>query len=89
MEDRRDAPGVAVCDRGPPFQPNWGQMFILERTTDDAEELLVREWRAGQLVRLGISATFAYVFADLVDWHDVLELVERGCPPDLAFEIVR
>jgi hypothetical protein len=28
-------------------------------------------------------------FADLVDWHAIAELVERGCPPRLALEIAR
>ncbi len=60
--------------------------------TDDArhlEELVVREWRAHQLQRLGLSRLLAQLFANRVDWHEVAELVERGCSPELALEIVR
>jgi hypothetical protein len=56
---------------------------------EDPEELLVREWRTEQLLRLGLPHTLAATFADLVDWHAMAELVERGCPPRLALEIVR
>jgi hypothetical protein len=53
------------------------------------EDLLVREWRALQLERLGLSRLLASRFAHVVDWHQVAELVERGCPPELALRIVR
>ena len=56
---------------------------------ENPEELLVREWRTEQLLRLGLPRTLAATFADLVDWHAMAELVERGCPPRLALEIVR
>jgi hypothetical protein len=56
---------------------------------EDPEELLVREWRTEQLLRLGLPRTLATTFADLVDWHAMAELVERGCPPRLALEIIR
>lgn len=49
----------------------------------------VRAWRVEQLRRLGLAFTSADVFADLVDYHAVAALVERGCPPELALEIVR
>jgi hypothetical protein len=55
----------------------------------DYEELLVHEWRTEQLRRLGVAAALAEKFAALVDWHDIAALVERGCPPELAIEIVR
>jgi hypothetical protein len=55
----------------------------------DPEELLVHEWRAEQLLRLGLPRILAETFADFVDWHAVAELVERGCPPRLALEITR
>jgi hypothetical protein len=29
------------------------------------------------------------LFADLVDWHAIADLVARGCPPTLALKIVR
>jgi hypothetical protein len=53
------------------------------------EELLVQAWRAEQLRRLGVPRALADGFADLVDWHELAALVERGCPPELALEIVR
>ena len=46
-------------------------------------------WRAEQLLRLGLPRTLAETFADLVDWHAFADLVERGCSPLLALEIVR
>jgi hypothetical protein len=53
------------------------------------EELLVHAWRAEQLRRLGLHRVFAEAFADIVDWHALAKLVARGCPPELALEIVR
>jgi hypothetical protein len=53
------------------------------------EDLLVNEWRAEQLRRLGLSRRLADMFAELVDWHDLANLVARGCPPELALEIIR
>jgi thiosulfate reductase cytochrome b subunit len=53
------------------------------------EALRVRAWRAEQLRRLGLPHMLADTFADLVDWHTLAGLVERGCPPELALEIVR
>jgi hypothetical protein len=31
----------------------------------------------------------ASAVASVVDWHEIARLVERGCPPELALEIVR
>jgi class 3 adenylate cyclase len=53
------------------------------------QKLLVREWRAEQLRRLGVPPAHAALFADLVDWHAIADLVARGCPPTLALKIVR
>jgi hypothetical protein len=52
------------------------------------EEQLVLEWRVTQLERLGVSRLTATMFANLVDWHAVAALVRRGCPADLAIDIV-
>jgi hypothetical protein len=60
---------------------------LVEDTTD--EELLIHAWRAEQLHRLGFSRLLAETFAGLVDWHAVAALVARGCPPNVALEIVR
>ena len=53
------------------------------------EEILINEWCAEQLHRLGLPPSLAEKFAGLVDWHEFARLVERGCPPRLALEIVR
>jgi hypothetical protein len=52
------------------------------------EEHAIQEWRAHQLQRLGLSRLLAYTFASRVDWHDVADLVGRGCAPELALTIV-
>jgi hypothetical protein len=50
---------------------------------------VVHEWRVCQLTRLGIPWSLAQTVADHVDWHQVARLVQRGCPPRLALDIVR
>ena len=55
----------------------------------DREALAVRAWRTEQLRRLGLPYILAETFADLVDWHAVADLVERGCSLSLALDIVR
>ena len=49
----------------------------------------VHEWRVWQLSRLGIPWSLAQTVADQVDWHQVARLVQHGCPPRLALNIVR
>ena len=56
---------------------------------DVSEALVVREWRAEQLRRLGVPVILAETFADDVDWHALSALIERGCPLGLALAIVR
>ena len=53
------------------------------------EEALVHEWRAEQLAKLGVTRIVAQALAGLVDWHELAGLIDRGCPPELALEIVR
>ncbi len=38
---------------------------------------------------LGIPWSLAQAVADHVDWHQVARLVQHGCPPRLALNIVR
>jgi hypothetical protein len=66
-------------------------MLMLDIDLDDRndEELLVQEWRVCQLRRLGLPGALAEAFAHRVDWHQIADLVERGCPPELALEIAR
>jgi hypothetical protein len=48
------------------------------------------DWRAERLVAAGFSADLAWKLAAErdVDLHEVLELVDRGCPAALAARIV-
>jgi hypothetical protein len=55
----------------------------------ERETLSVHAWRTEQLRRLGLPSILAETFADLVDWHAVADLVERGCTLSLALDIVR
>jgi hypothetical protein len=64
----------------------------MEVTSHEAvnhEDLLVHDWRVSRLVRLGIPASLAEVYAGRIDWHQLARLVQRGCPPRLALRIVR
>jgi hypothetical protein len=55
----------------------------------ECEEVRVYAWRIEQLGRLGLSSVIADAVANVVDWHEVARLVDRGCPPELAVEIAR
>jgi hypothetical protein len=50
--------------------------------------MTVREWKAEQLTRLGLPEAVAALLVDYVDWHQVEDLVRRGCPLGLALQIV-
>jgi hypothetical protein len=58
----------------------------LEESEEDAR---IYAWRVEQLSGLGLSRVVASAVASFVDWHEIARLVERGCSPDLALEIVR
>jgi hypothetical protein len=47
-------------------------------------------WRASELIKAGFDTPSAVELAERkdVDLHTALELVERGCPPDLASRIL-
>ena len=53
------------------------------------DEIRLLAWRREQLLGLGVSLRNVSAYAEAVDWHDVAMLVQRGCPPDVALEIVR
>jgi hypothetical protein len=59
-----------------------------DKSVDTEDDLLVHNWRAGQLKRLGVPVALAEAVADRLDWHQVAALVGRGCPPVLALRIV-
>jgi hypothetical protein len=56
-------------------------------TSDGPEQLLIRRWKTEQLTRLGLPKRAAPLFADLVDWHELEGLLERGCPLGIALQI--
>jgi hypothetical protein len=56
---------------------------------ESEEDARVYAWRVEQLSGLGLSHMIASAAASLVDWHEIARLVERGCSPELALEIVR
>lgn len=60
-----------------------------DREVETEETRLIHAWRTEQLRRLGLHRIIAEAFADRVDWHALAELVERGCSPEIALEIVR
>ncbi len=52
------------------------------------DNLLVHNWRVSQLMRLGVPGSLAETYADRIDWHQIAQLMQRGCPPRLALRIV-
>jgi hypothetical protein len=57
------------------------------RSNDRAEWV---RWRTQRLRRAGFPADLARWLAqeERLDLHELLELVDRGCPPELAARIV-
>lgn len=56
----------------------------------DLQIELVEQWRAQSLARAGYDLESAAVLAASheVDLHSAIRLVERGCPVDLALQIL-
>jgi len=50
----------------------------------------VERWRTSELMRAGFPGDDAVALAARtdVDLHEAIELVRRGCPPDLAIRIL-
>jgi hypothetical protein len=59
-------------------------------TVPEPELELVEQWRLTSLERAGYDPESAAVLAAShdVDLHRAVELLERGCPPDLALRIL-
>lgn len=55
----------------------------------EREREAVIAWRAERLAGLGVEPDLALELANQVDWHELADLVARGCPPALAIEILR
>lgn len=62
------------------------QTHLLEET--EAER--VERWRLEELERAGFAPDTAIILASRsdIDLHQAVRLVEQGCPPDLAAEIL-
>jgi hypothetical protein len=58
-------------------------------TGQSEEDALVYAWRVEQLSGLGFSHVIASAVASFIDWHEIARLIERGCSPEVALEIVR
>jgi hypothetical protein len=60
-------------------------------TTRPTEQEIVERWRAQELERAGFSEDVAAEFAmrSDVDLHRAVELLQRGCTPELAAHILR
>ena len=50
----------------------------------------VERWRTAELMRVGLPGDDAVALAARfdVDLHEAIELVQRGCPPELAVRIL-
>jgi hypothetical protein len=50
----------------------------------------VERWRTAELMRVGFAGDDAVALAARtdVDLHDAIELVQHGCPPELAVRIL-
>jgi hypothetical protein len=59
-------------------------------TTSEREVRSVVAWRRLQLAASGFSMSLAATLAEdpRYDLHALIELVERGCPPELAVQIL-
>ena len=59
-------------------------------TTEERAAVDVIEWRREQLVKWGFPLPLAVRVANdaRYDLHALIELVERGCQPDLALRIL-
>ena len=56
----------------------------------ETETERVERWRTAELMRVGFAGDDAIALAARteVDLHEAIELVQRGCPPELAFRIL-
>ena len=56
----------------------------------ETESERVERWRSDELLRVGFDVETATLLAAemAVDLHTALDMVERGCPPDLAARIL-
>jgi hypothetical protein len=85
-----DSGGLLGDPRPNTNSKEWVMDELAEVEVEESEEEgRIYEWRVEQLSGLGLSHVIASAVASFVDWHEIARLVERGCPPELALEIVR
>ncbi len=60
-------------------------------TTQPTEQELVERWRAQELERAGFPEDLAAELAvrNDVDLHQAIEMLAKGCSPELAAQILR
>jgi hypothetical protein len=65
-------------------------MNTAEHDIVETELERVERWRTAELMRVGFAGDDAVALAARleVDLHQAIELVQRGCPPELAFRIL-
>jgi hypothetical protein len=56
----------------------------------ETEPERVERWRADELMRAGFDPDSAHTLAARpdIDLHRAAELIDRGCPPELALQIL-
>jgi hypothetical protein len=66
------------------------RMITAELTKTRVSDEEVVAWRVEQLVRAGSDPFCAVILAKRghVDLHEAVDLLERGCPPKTAVEIL-
>lgn len=64
-------------------------MSVMKPRTELALQREAIDWRRRRLIAAGFDAALAGELAEgAVDLHELLVLVDRGCPPDLAARIL-
>ena len=65
-------------------------MNTAEHEIIETELERVERWRTAELMRVGFAGDDAIALAARtdVDLHQAIELVQRGCPPELAVRIL-
>jgi hypothetical protein len=66
-------------------------MSAVDNVQDDSEAAWVESWRAEELERAGYlpDAVLELAPRSDVDLHAAVALIQRGCPPALALQILR
>jgi hypothetical protein len=65
-------------------------MAAAELTKGETERERIERWRAAELERAGFEPAAASLLACRadVDLHHAIDLLRRGCPPQLALDIL-